>query len=154
MGLALPSGSRRAGGSFDMLGATLLVVAIAALLLALNQLQHAENVMTLAALVALFVALGAAFIVQQRRSLHPVVDLKYFRSADFSLLNIGSMALNLGAFAIWLFVPFYLDRIAKLPLGAIVQHTKARALVVQPIRKIGRWPNRSPARPHTSISAA
>jgi EmrB/QacA subfamily drug resistance transporter len=119
MGLALPSGSRRAGGSFDILGATLLVVAIAALLLALNQLQHAENIMTLAALFALFVVLSAAFIVQQRRSLHPVVDLKYFRSADFSLLNIGSMALNLGAFAIWLFVPFYLDRIARLPLGAI-----------------------------------
>ena len=63
--------------------------------------------------------LGAAFIVQQRRSLHPVVDLKYFRSADFSLLNIGSMTLNLGAFAIWLFVPFYLDRSARLPLGAV-----------------------------------
>src|SRR5258708_1590068 len=92
MGFVLPTGSKPFGGSFDVLGATLLVSAIAALLLAL---------------------------AQQRRSLHPVVDLKYFRSADFSLLNIGSMTLNLGAFAIWLFVPFYLDRIARLPLGAV-----------------------------------
>ena len=119
MGVVLPTGLRRPGGSFDVTGATLLVTAIAALLLALNQLQHAENLLALVALFALFVVLGAAFIVQQRRSLHPVVDLKYFRSADFNLLNIGSMILNLGAFAIWLFVPFYLDRIAKLPLGAI-----------------------------------
>ncbi len=119
MGLVLPTDSKRLGGSFDVTGATLLVTAIAALLLALNQLQHAENLLALVALFALFVVLGAAFIVQQRRSMHPVVDLKYFRSADFDLLNIGSMILNLGAFAIWLFVPFYLDRIAKLPLGAI-----------------------------------
>ena len=119
MGLVLPADAQRRGGSFDVTGATLLVTAIAALLLALNQLQHAENLLALVALFALFVVLGAAFIVQQRRSMHPVVDLKYFRSADFNLLNIGSMILNLGAFAIWLFVPFYLDRIAKLPLGAI-----------------------------------
>lgn len=119
MGLVLPRGLRRHGGSFDVLGATLLVTSIAALLLALNQLQHTESPLALAALFGLFVSLGAAFVAQQRRSLHPVVDLKYFRSADFSLLNIGSMTLNLGAFAIWLFVPFYLDRIAKLPLGAV-----------------------------------
>jgi EmrB/QacA subfamily drug resistance transporter len=119
MGLVLPVGAKRSGASFDVTGATLLVTAIAALLLALNQLQHAENLLALGALFLLFVVLGAAFIVQQRRSLHPVVDLKYFRSADFSLLNIGSMTLNLGAFAIWLFVPFYLDRIAKLPLGTV-----------------------------------
>jgi EmrB/QacA subfamily drug resistance transporter len=119
MGLILPAGLRRSGASFDVTGATLLVTAIAALLLALNQLQHAEDLSALVTLFALFVALGAGFIAQQRRSMHPVVDLKYFRSADFSLLNIGSMILNLGAFAIWLFVPFYLDRIARLPLGAV-----------------------------------
>jgi len=119
LGFTLPAKSQRAGGRFDGLGATLLVVAIAALLLALNQLQHVDNLLALAALFALFVVLSAVFVVHQRRSLHPVVDLKYFRNVDFSLLNIGFMTLNLGAFAIWLFVPFYLDRIAKLPLGAV-----------------------------------
>ena len=110
MGFVLPASSQRAGGSFDALGATLLVVAIAALLLALNQLQHSEDLLELAALVTMFVMLSASFIAQQRRSLHPVVDLKYFRNADFQFACSTSAALrwNLGAFAIWLFVPFYL----------------------------------------------
>ena len=121
LGFVLPANSQRAGGNFDGLGATLMVLAIAALLLALNQLQHADNLLALAALIiALFVVLSAAFdsCSSGVRCIRWSTS-KYFRNADFSLLNIGSTALNLSAFAIWLFVPFYLDRIAKLPLGAV-----------------------------------
>jgi EmrB/QacA subfamily drug resistance transporter len=113
-GLALPASANRRGGSFDVPGALLSVAAIAALLLALNQLQHAESMIWLLAPFALFAALTAAFIVQQRRTLHPVIDLSYFRDADFSLLNIGQALLNLAAFAIWLLLPFYLARIGRL----------------------------------------
>jgi MFS family permease len=113
-GLALPASANRRGGSFDVPGALLSVAAIAALLLALNQLQHADSTIWLLALFALFAALTAAFIVQQRRTLHPVIDLGYFRDADFSLLNVGQALLNLAAFAIWLLLPFYLARIGRL----------------------------------------
>jgi EmrB/QacA subfamily drug resistance transporter len=113
-GLSLPSSAIKSGGSFDVLGALLSVAAIAALLLALNQLQHADSLAWLLALFALFVALTAAFIMQQRRAAHPVIDLTHFRDADFSLLNIGQTLLNLAAFAIWLLVPFYLERVSGL----------------------------------------
>jgi len=119
LGLMLPNNTPRAGGRFDGLGAMLLVAAIAALLVALNQLQRAQNVWLLAALFVLFAALGAGFLLQQQRAEHPVVELKYFRDADFSLLNIGHVTLNLAAFAVWLFVPFYLDRISALSITTI-----------------------------------
>jgi len=113
-GLALPASMSRRGGSFDVPGALLSVASIAALLLALNQLQHADNVMWLVVLAALFVVLIALFVIQQRRTLHPVIDLGYFRDVDFSLLNIGQALLNVAAFAIWLLLPFYLERVGRL----------------------------------------
>jgi EmrB/QacA subfamily drug resistance transporter len=119
MGLVLPSGATRAGGRFDIAGAVLLVTAIAALLLALNQLQHPDNVALVAGLFILFATLSVIFILQQRRTASPVVQLKYFRDADFSVLNLGHMALNLAAFAFWLFVPFYLDRITGLSIVGV-----------------------------------
>jgi MFS family permease len=118
-------------------------------------LQHSEDLLELAALITMLVMLSAGFIMQQRRSLHPIVDLKYFRNADFSLLNIGSTALNLGAFAIWLFVPFYLDRIAKLPLGAVglvLAIAPVGSAIAAPIA--GRFAGRIPAKRLAVIGAA
>ncbi len=135
-GLALPASTLRAGGRFDVAGASLLVIAIAALLLALNQLQHPDSVALVVGLFILFVALGAVFIVHQRRTAHPVVALRYFRDADFSLLNIGHMAVNLAAFAFWLFVPFYLDRISGLSIvevGAMLTISPVGVAIAGPL---------------------
>jgi EmrB/QacA subfamily drug resistance transporter len=146
-GFALPASAARRGGSFDALGATLSVAAIAALLLALNQLQHADSLLLLVVLVALFVALTVAFIMQQRRAAHPVIDLTYFRDADFSLLNIGQTLLNLAAFAIWLLVPFYLARISGLSnqaAGAMLAIAPIGVAIAGPIA--GRFAGEANAR--------
>jgi EmrB/QacA subfamily drug resistance transporter len=146
-GLALPASLSRRGGSFDVPGALLSVAAIAALLLALNQLQHADNVIWLLALFALFAALTAAFIIQQRRTLHPVIDLSYFRDADFSLLNIGQALLNLAAFAIWLLLPFYLARVGGLSneaAGIVLAISPVGVAVAGPIA--GRLADKANAR--------
>jgi EmrB/QacA subfamily drug resistance transporter len=146
-GLALPASLSRRGGSFDVPGALLSVAAIAALLLALNQLQHADNVIWLLALFALFAALTAAFIIQQRHTLHPVIDLSYFRDADFSLLNIGQALLNLAAFAIWLLLPFYLARVGGLSneaAGIVLAISPVGVAVAGPIA--GRLADKANAR--------
>ena len=119
LGFVLPRYSLRSGGRFDIAGAVLMVTAIAALLLALNQLQHPDKIAIVIVLFVLFAALGTAFVLHQRRAAHPVVALSYFRDADFSVLNIGHMGLNLAAFAFWLFVPFYLDRISGLSIVGV-----------------------------------
>ena len=104
---------------FDAIGALLLVVAISALLLALDQLQHLRQSAVWLALFAAAAALaGAAFVVRERRTAQPIIDLRFFRDADFALLNAAHTILNLAAFAVMLLVPFYLDRLGRLTPSA------------------------------------
>ena len=100
---------------FDAAGGALLVLAISAMLLALNQLQHigGGSLAFLAAAVACVVA-TAGFIVRERRTSRPIIDLRFFRNFDFSLLNAGHVALSLAGFSVLLLVPFYLSRFGGL----------------------------------------
>jgi EmrB/QacA subfamily drug resistance transporter len=122
-GLTLPTGERRAAREgFDSLGALLLVLAIAAVLLALNRLQASGQLASSLALFGASVLLGYAFAWRELRVPHPIIDVKYFRDADFALLNVGQMLLSLAAFAIFLLAPFYLDTIGHLsaPVAGLV----------------------------------
>jgi MFS family permease len=129
LGWVLPPDTRPAKREkFDAAGGFLLVLAISAMLLALNQLQRvAESslLFTLSALVCL-VATGG-FIVQERRSFRPIIDLRLFRDLDFSLLNAGHAALNLAGFSVLLLVPFYLSR-----FGGLSAHATGLLLATSP----------------------
>jgi MFS family permease len=85
------------------------------MLLALNQLQHitSDRLRFAVAAFACVVATGW-FIVQERRTERPIIDLRYFKDLDFSLLNAGHAALNLAGFSVLLLVPFYLSRLGEL----------------------------------------
>jgi len=113
----LPRDSRRPQREpFDAAGGALLVVAISALLLALNQLQQHLTVFVAAAVVCIVATMG--FVLQERRTERPIIDLRFFRDFDFSLLNAGHAALNLAGFSVLLLVPFYLSRFGGLsPYG-------------------------------------
>jgi MFS family permease len=129
LGWVLPPDTRPAmRETFDAAGGFLLVLAISAMLLALNQLQRvAENslLFTMSALVCL-VATGG-FIVQEKRSFRPIIDLRLFRDLDFSLLNAGHAALNLAGFSVLLLVPFYLSR-----FGGLSAHATGLLLAASP----------------------
>jgi EmrB/QacA subfamily drug resistance transporter len=114
----LPPPARVAGqrASFDLLGAALLAAALAGWLLALNRLPAVGN----GDLTALWLGGGAAaalaaFIRREGRAHQPIIDLAVFRSVRFSLVNLGSILVNLASFAVLLLVPYYLARIAHLP---------------------------------------
>ena len=112
----LPADTRPAHREkFDAAGGALLVLAISAMLLALNQLQHiaSDRLRFAVAAFACVVATGR-FIVQERRTERPIIDLRYFKDIDFSLLNAGHAALNLAGFSVLLLVPFYLSRLGEL----------------------------------------
>jgi MFS family permease len=100
---------------FDGIGGALLILAISAMLLALNQLQHIRSnaVWFIAAALACVLA-TAGFILQERRTARPIIDLRMFRDIDFSLLNGGHALLNLAGFSVLLLVPFYLSRFGGL----------------------------------------
>jgi len=125
-GFALPVATRHAARQgFDALGALLLVLAITAMLLALNQLNSRDQLAATLALFAISALLGFAFAWHEGRTAHPILDVKYFRDADFSLLNVAHTLLGLAGFAIFLLAPFYLDAVGHLsaPVAGLVLAT-------------------------------
>jgi EmrB/QacA subfamily drug resistance transporter len=122
-GFALP-GSKRSTTreDFDGIGALLLVLTISMALLALNQLQRPERMLISAGLFGAVVLLGFAFARCEARVRHPIIDVRFFRDADFALLNAAHTLLNLAGFAIFLLAPFYLDAIGGLsaPVAGLV----------------------------------
>ena len=122
-GFALPANRTRAvREGFDGPGALLLVLAIGAVLLALNQLQGRDQLFASLALLAAAGLLGYAFAWHENRIDHPIIDVKYFRDPDFALLNVAHMFLGLAGFTIFLLAPFYLDAIGSLsaPVAGLV----------------------------------
>jgi EmrB/QacA subfamily drug resistance transporter len=114
----LPQPPRVAGrsASFDLVGAALLAAGLAGLLLALDRVPAISD----GDVTALLLGGGAAaalavFIRHEGRTREPIIDLAIFRSIRFSLVNLGSILVNLASFAVLLLVPYYLARIAQLP---------------------------------------
>ena len=97
------------GQRFDSIGAVTLTAAIAGLLLALNQ----GNRLGWLALPTLLVGGGAGgclgfFIWHALRDTEPVLDLRLFRHAAFSIANIAHVLVNSAGFTVLLLVPYYL----------------------------------------------
>jgi MFS family permease len=113
---------------FDAAGGVLLVLAISAMLLALNQLQHlGESLVWFAsAALACLLAVGG-FTAQEKRTQRPIINLRFFRDFDFSLLNAGHAALSLAGFSVLLLVPFYLSR-----FGGLTPYTTGLLLACSP----------------------
>ncbi len=112
----LPADTRPAHREkFDAAGGALLVVAISAMLLALNQLQRIGSYPLWFAVATFTCVLATGgFILQERGTQRPIIDLRFFRDIDFSLLNAGHAALSLAGFSVLLLVPFYLSRFGGL----------------------------------------
>lgn len=91
---------------FDVVGAVLLVPCLAAFLLAITELQ-AWQPQVVGALVVGVVVLGAAFVVRERRTPSPLLDLGLFRSRAFSggvVAVLLSYAMLYGVFFVMSFV--------------------------------------------------
>ncbi len=101
-------------GAFDLAGALLLALALAALILAIDRLREAAGVEAAALLLAAAAAF-AGFFRRQHRAAQPIIDVAVFRAPGFALVNLGSVLINLASFAVLLLVPYELARIAALP---------------------------------------
>ena len=108
---------------FDMAGGAFLAVALAFMLLALNQIQHLPRTGLLLGLCAALSALGfVLFFRQERRFPKPIINVDFFRDGNFMMINVMNALINLSAFAIMLLAPFYLSRIMRLsvPIAGLV----------------------------------
>jgi len=107
----LPAETPGRGQSFDVGGAALSGSALFALLLALsNGQQWGWNSPPIIGLLIAFVVLGAAFIVAERGSVQPMIDLALFRIRPFSagLASVG-VAFS-GLFTATFLLPFLLQQ--------------------------------------------
>lgn len=137
-----PGSPRKGGGdAFDLLGALLLALGLAALLLALSRRGDLLAIpLALAGLAAL-----AGFVRHEVRIASPIIDLRVFRLPGFALVNLANVLTHLGGFTAWLLVPYYLVRATGFTLtgsGALLATASAGAIVASSAggRLIGALP--------------
>ncbi|MFG2037695.1 MDR family MFS transporter [Dactylosporangium sp. NPDC048998] len=95
----------------DYLGATLMVAGCSALLLALSWggNEYAWDSATILGLFAAFAVLAALFVVVEGRAEEPILPLRLFKRATFSLANAGTFVLGFAMFGSIIYVPLYLQ---------------------------------------------
>ena len=121
----------------DVVGAVLLALGISTLLLLLNQLQYLEG-QEVQAIGLVVTASGAllGFLRWEHGVAQPIVQLKFFRSAGFVVINLASVLIYLTSFSVLLFGPHFLVRSAGLSLpmaGGILAASFAGSIIASPL---------------------
>jgi EmrB/QacA subfamily drug resistance transporter len=134
----LPAASRAGGREpLDLIGALLLALAISSLLLLVNAFQGLGRRDYLALpMLALAIASLLAFVRRETRVKAPVVNLEFFRSVGFAVVNLASVLVYLTSFAVLLFVPYYLVRFTGLSLpmaGAVLALSFVGSIIASPL---------------------
>jgi EmrB/QacA subfamily drug resistance transporter len=95
----------------DYLGAALMVTGCSALLLALSWggSEYAWDSATIIVLLAAFVVLAVLFVFVESRAEEPILPLRLFKRATFSLANTGTFILGFAMFGSIIYVPLYLQ---------------------------------------------
>jgi len=107
----LPAETPGKGQSFDVRGAALSGVALFALLLALSNGQEwGWTSPAIIGLLSAFFVLGAAFIVAERGSIQPMIDLALFRIRPFSAGLASVVVAFSGLFTATFLLPFLLQQ--------------------------------------------
>jgi predicted MFS family arabinose efflux permease len=68
------------------------------------------------------IAAAFAFVRRELATARPIIDVRVFRDADFALVNVANLLVNLSMFSVLLLMPFYLARMAALsiPMAGLV----------------------------------
>jgi MFS family permease len=130
----------------DIVGAGLLALAISTLLLTLNQLQQpGRQFFLMIALCGIAVASFFYFVRWEGRVAQPIINLDFFRTGGFALVNGASVLVYLTSFSVLLFAPYYLVRFTDLPLplaGAVLAASSIGNIAASPLagQMIERFP--------------
>lgn len=121
----------------DFAGAVLLALSISTLLLLINQIPRlGRQDWTAIPLFALTAAAAVALVRREARFATPIVKPEFFRNLFFAAINLASVLVYLTSFAVLLFVPYYLVRVAGLALpwaGAVLAASFAGTIVASPL---------------------
>lgn len=105
---------RKAEESFDFAGAVTFSAGMVFLLLGINNGED-WGWTSFLVLLSLFLGLAllAAFVLIQRRTRHPMIDLSLFRNRPFLIGNLSGWLSFVAMFANNMLLPFYLQQILK-----------------------------------------
>jgi EmrB/QacA subfamily drug resistance transporter len=88
------------------------------------------------------VAAGAAvaFVFAERRAAHPVLDLRFFRDRTFSSANVVAFTSYFATFAVFFFIPLYLQLVGTTTgYGVAVDFAPMATVLVAASVLTGRW---------------
>ncbi len=132
----LPAEAPGKGQTFDVRGAVLSGVALFALLLALSEGQSwGWTSPPTVGLVAVFLVLGAAFIMAERASVSPMIDLLLFRIRPFAAGLASVVVAFAGLFTATFLLPFLLEQgsgFSPLEAGLLLTPVPITMAVVAP----------------------
>jgi EmrB/QacA subfamily drug resistance transporter len=132
----LPAETPGEGQSFDVRGAALSGAALFALLLALSEGQQwGWTSPAIIGLLIMFVVVGAAFLVAERRSIHPMLDLVLFRIRPFSAGLASVVVAFSGLFTATFLLPFLLEQgsgFSPVEAGLLLTPTPITMALVAP----------------------
>lgn len=135
---------RRETQRFDSLGALTLAASIAGCLLALGRSRALGSLSPQVVLLGFAsIACFAGFLVIEKRSSAPVVDLALFRNLGFVIANLLSVLANCARFAIGLLLPYYLINVLRYPAtvgGSLMLATYVLTILAAPLA--GKWSDR------------
>jgi EmrB/QacA subfamily drug resistance transporter len=118
--VTVPESADPAGRRFDLPGTVLGAATLATATIAIIEgevvgyLRWWVDLLFVTAL-----ALGAAFVLVERRVPDPVLRLEFFHDRSFSSANIAAFVCNWGVIAVFFFISFYLQLIANTPPAQI-----------------------------------
>jgi len=147
----LPAESRGTGKTFDLRGAALSGAALFALLLALSEGQSwGWTSPAILFLFASFAVLGAAFLLVERASVQPLIDLALFRIRPFAFGLASVVVAFCGIFTATFLLPFLLEQGAgysPVEAGLMLMAVPVSMAVVAPLSGAAsdRWGPSLPA---------
>ncbi|MFZ2006930.1 MAG: MFS transporter [Stellaceae bacterium] len=112
----LPASPPSAGERFDIAGALLLALGLTLLLLGINAGSRQGPGLQMAALLGAAVVTLALFAWWEGRTARPMIRIGLFRDPGFAMINAVYMLMNLAAFSVLLFVPYFFARFSAMPL--------------------------------------
>jgi MFS family permease len=119
----LPSAPARNGERFDIVGALLLALGLTAMLLGINAASRLGPDVETMALLIIAAASLVLFAWWEARAARPIVRIELFRDPGFAAINFVYALMNLAAFSVLLFVPYFFVRFSVMPLplaGAVL----------------------------------
>ncbi|HWD59803.1 MAG TPA: MFS transporter [Stellaceae bacterium] len=142
----LPASTTGRGERFDIFGALLLALGLTLLLLGINAGARMGPGLQMTALLGAAVAILALFAWWEGRAPRPMIRIGLFNDISFAAINAVYVVMNLAAFSVLLFVPYFFARFSAMPLwlaGMVLASGSTAMALTSPLA--GRLITRVPA---------